>query len=391
MVGVWFVAVQVAMAAPALAQQSRTEEIAAAQAAKAERVHPYEPTKVEQIFRRIELGVLDPPSWGLTYDTVYSGGGFTLGGQYRRFYADRSLWRARGLYSLKNYKLVELSTISPEHLGGRLNLTAAGGWRDATQVGFYGLGNDTVEDARANFHFHQTFAEGAAALRVLPWVPLTGLFGVEHYSFHPGQGSAPSIETVYTPETAPGLGVNPTFLHSGVDAGVDTRPYPGYARTGGFYGLAYHAYTDVDSTYSFDRLDLNLVQHIPVLRETWVVSLHGRVQSILGDDLVPYFLMPSLGGGRSLRAYSSWRFRDRHAMLATIEWRWIPNRVGMDMALFYDAGKVASRRGDLDFTNLRSNWGVGARFHALGTTVLRIEAARGSEGWNVIFGSTAAF
>ena len=37
----------------------------------------------------------------------------------------------------------------------------------------------------------------------------------------------------------------------------------------------------------------------------------------------------------------------------------------MDMAIFYDAGKVASRLEDLDFNDMTDNWGIGARFHGL--------------------------
>ena len=63
-------------------------------------------------------------------------------------------------------------------------------------------------------------------------------------------------------------------------------------------------------------LDAEVVQHIPILRENWIISLHGRLESTIGDDdQVPYFLLPSLGSGSTLRGYSSWRFRDRHAVL----------------------------------------------------------------------------
>ena len=62
-----------------------------------------------------------------------------------------------------------------------------------------------------------------------------------------------------------------------------------------------------------------------------MVSLHGNLDTTLDGD-VPYFLMPSVGGGDSLRAYSSFRFRDRHSLLLQGEFRWIPNRYGLDMA-----------------------------------------------------------
>jgi outer membrane protein assembly factor BamA len=109
------------------------------------------------------------------------------------------------------------------------------------------------------------------------------------------------------------------------------------------------------------------------------------------DDIVPYFMLPQLGSGRTLRGYETGRFRDRHSILTTAELRWIPNRTGLDLALFYDAGKVTSRRDDLDLDGLENNWGIGARFHGKTATVLRIEAARGSNGWRLVVGTSAAF
>jgi hemolysin activation/secretion protein len=106
---------------------------------------------------------------------------------------------------------------------------------------------------------------------------------------------------------------------------------------------------------------------------------------------VPFFLLPSLGSGSTLRGYPSWRFRDRHSLLLSGEWRWIVNRTGLDMAIFYDTGKVAGSRSDLNFSDLTSNVGVGARFHGPKSTPLRIELAHGREGFNLVFSGAAAF
>ena len=101
--------------------------------------------------------------------------------------------------------------------------------------------------------------------------------------------STPSIETVHTPATAPGLGANPAYLHLGASGGIDTPAVPGLRAARRLYGLTYHNYADRDDTYSFDRLDAEIVQHIPILRENWVISLHGLLQTTLDDDdTVPY-------------------------------------------------------------------------------------------------------
>jgi hypothetical protein len=371
---------------------SRAELITRAQAEKSRNLHPYEPTRAERIVLRVTQSLAAPPNgFYPTAGSVYSGGGLALGLGYRHWYGDAAIFNAQALYSIRSYKLVELGTIVPGRADGRLAFSLRGGWRDATQVAFYGLGMSTSSDDRANYRFKQTFAGGGVTFRPLFPLVVAGGFTYEDYRLESGLGRAPSIEERYTRATAPALGISPAFLHGEVAAGIDWRTSPGYSRTGGYYGLTFHDYEDVDDRLTFRRLDADLVQHIPILRETWVVSLRGRVESTLGDDVVPYFLMPSLGSGSTLRAYSTGRFRDRHSLLTSAEFRWIPSRLALDMALFVDAGKVAARRQDLDFDNLTSNWGLGVRFHGPISTPLRIEMARGREGWHLVFASGAAF
>ncbi len=134
------------------------------------------------------------------------------------------------------------------------------------------------------------------------------------------------------------------------------------------------------------------MQHIPILRENWVISMRGRLESILGDDdQVPYFLLPSLGSGSTLRAYSSWRFRDRHSALVSGEWRWIANRMALDLALFIDAGMVAPRLDAIKGSAFVNDYGIGVRFHGPATTPLRVELATGREGTRLVFAASAAF
>ena len=55
----------------------------------------------------------------------------------------------------------------------------------------------------------------------------------------------------------------------------------------------------------------------------------------------------------------------------------------LDGALFYDAGKVAPRFGDLNFDDLKSDYGIGFRFGTSNGVFLRIEGAFGiGEGGN---------
>jgi hypothetical protein len=169
-------------------------------------------------------------------------------------------------------------------------------------------------------------------------------------------------------------------------------PSTGYSRRGGLFRLAYEEFNPLETGDTFGIARAEVVQHIPVMRETWVVSLRGRSESVVRpSDVVPYFLMPYLGSGSTLRAYTTGRFRDRHSLLLTGELRWFPNRLGFDMALFYDAGKVAPEQAGLTLKNMKTDVGVGARFHTPSVTAVRIELAHGLEGWRLIFAGSAPF
>jgi hypothetical protein len=221
---------------------------------------------------------------------------------------------------------------------------------------------------------------------------LKGGLEVYRWTLLPGEGSVPSVDTVYTPATLPGLGTETTYVHSQGTVGLDWRTSEDYTRRGGFYGVTLHDYNDRDGEFGFQQVKYEAIQHLPILREAWVLSLHGVVQTAFNKDgqEIPFFMLPSVGGGSTLRGYSSWRFRDKNSMVVQAEWRIMVNRY-LDTAVFYDAGKVTSRTSDLDFNGMKNDYGFGVRFHSPFATPLRIEVARSPEGLSFIFASGASF
>ena len=271
----------------------------------------------------------------------------------------------RGSYSIKDYKRIEAEFIAPRLFHRRGTLSVLGGWREATQVGFYGIGMDTSTDDRLNYKFRQP--HGSATLEFWPTRRLLMLRGgleVYRWTLLPGEGSVPSVDTVYTPATLPGLGTETTYVHSQGTVGLDWRTSQDYTRRGGFYGVTLHDYHDRDGEFGFQADEVRGHPALPILREAWVLSLHGVVQTAFNKDgqEIPFFMLPSVGGGSTLRGYSSWRFRDQNSLVVQAEWRIMVNRF-IDTAVFYDAGKVTSRTSDLDFNGLKNDYGFGVRFH----------------------------
>jgi hypothetical protein len=76
----------VATPALAFAQETREEAIAAAQREKATRLAPRTPHWAEELLLTVRQTIVEAPSGFYPYfDSVYSGGGFTVGAGYRQF------------------------------------------------------------------------------------------------------------------------------------------------------------------------------------------------------------------------------------------------------------------------------------------------------------------
>ena len=168
-------------ATPAQAQppsgtlDTRAAALAQAKAEKAKTVQVYEPNKAEMWLDRAETLLLAGGlRWHPFFDSAYAGGGFTLGAGYRRFVSPYNTIDVRGSITFSGYKRVEAEFLAPRLFNRRGALSVIGGWREATHVGFYGIGTaQTSSDDRANYSFTQPYVAG----RIEVW-PTRKLFVV---------------------------------------------------------------------------------------------------------------------------------------------------------------------------------------------------------------------
>jgi hypothetical protein len=362
--------------------------------AKFEQLTPTQPGKAEAYVTRISDAFLAGDlHWHAFWQNAYSGGGFTLGAGYLSHVSAYNTLDVRASFTFSGYKRLEAQFIAPELFGRRGTLSVLGGWREATAVNFFGIGAASSQDNLTNYGFTQPYL--SATLDVYPARRLFFIGGgleVSQWRQGAGSGESPSIEQKYTPQTLPGLGAQPVYLHTQATVGIDSRTSPGYTRRGGYYGVTVHDYTDKDGAFGFDQVDYTAIQHIPLLREAWILAFRANAQTTYdkSGQTIPFFMMPSFSGGSDLRAFASWRLRDLNSLLLQGEWRASVNRF-LEMAIFYDAGTVAARPGDLNMHDAKTDYGFGFRFHGAISTPLRIEVAKGSEGFVLNFSASQVF
>jgi hypothetical protein len=383
-----------AMATPGLAQGQDTREgdLAKRQAEKAKTVKPYEPSGAERWIRSAEAIVLDPPRVYPFFGSIYPGGLLAIGAGVRQPVGDTALFDVHGAWSLRNFKMLDASYRLPALAERRVRATLYGKWIDAPTVDFYGVGNHSSLDDKSTFLYRPTTAGARIEVRPIRIVSLGG--GAEYLGTKSDRGArGVSADDRFTPDEVPGLGESLSFVRSFAHAALDWRDGPGYSRHGGLWRVDFSSYAARDGApFSFRRVDAEIKQFIPILRGNWVIMLggEGSVTETDGSDDVPFYLLPDLGGSGALPGYPSWRFRDRNRLLVGGEFRWTPGQF-VDMALFYQGGKVTARRQDLDLDRLRHTYGIGIRFHTATTTVMRADLAKTREGLGLVLAFSQGF
>jgi hypothetical protein len=357
---------------------------------------PYQPNGVERAINFAEtkaIFILDREGFypKLGSLTVGSGFAYGLGFRNRRLFENKGALDLWGAGSIKRYTAAEARLTFPRLAGNHLHLETWAARRDYPQENFFGLGPDSNRSDRSDYAIRTNHFGGRAGVRPVSAVLVGG--GLEYLQPRLGAGKnsrVPDVPDIFDPAEVPGIESSSDFLRSEAFLEVDYR-VPRNARQGGWYRLDYSRFDDRGAgTYTFNRLDADLRQFIGFLAGRRVIAARLFVSTSDATDghAVPFYFMPTLGGNDTLRGFREYRFRGPHALLAQAEYRW-EIWSGLDAALFYDAGKVADRRGDLDFSNLESDYGFGFRFNTNNGVVVRVDAAFGSRDGkhlHIVFG-----
>jgi len=333
------------------------------------------------------------PADGLYVETgnmITGEGWISAGPGYRRHVLDdRMLIDVSAAVSWKLYNVAQASVELPGLAHDRLTVGAQVIRQDFLQVDYFGLGNDSHASDQSAYRFKNTDTFGFATVRATRWLSVSGRFGgILRPSLSAASGRSvpvPSTVDLFSDASAPGIVAQPSFLHGDVLVAADLRDHKGHPTGGGLYQVVAAAYSDRDSgTYSFRRYEVDAAQFVPLFTKRWILALHGRevFSDASNGHIVPFYLMPALGGKNTLRGYHDYRFHDNDMQVFSAESRWALF-THLDAAVFADAGKVASRVADLDLQHLKTSYGAGLRVHNATATLVRLDVGHSVEGWQM--------
>ncbi|MPY87323.1 MAG: BamA/TamA family outer membrane protein [Luteitalea sp.] len=364
------------------AGESREEEVQARRRTKASQLRPLQPNRVEATLFHIEdtrffTRIFNPPQGPLAVvGGPGEGSGFGGGGGYRVGTETVNLSLvATG--SFKQYWQLETLFRAQDLIGGRGYVELGARHRDAPEENFFGLGPGAPLSDRTNYTLKMTTLTGGGGVELGRRTTVSA--GVEYLRPRVRSGGSDvhlSIEERFTDREAPGLTAEPQLLYAEARLSYEGRDQPGNPRRGGHYALAWGHASDLDEDrYAFQRLMLDLEQVVPFWSDQRRLVLRGvaiQTDPDAGQE-VPFYLMPTLGGGTTLRGFKTNRFRDRSAVLLRAEYRYDLNAFLVG-ALFADAGQVAPTWRAMRRRDFERNYGFGLRFGGP-TVVLRADVA----------------
>ena len=373
---------------------SRAEAIEQARSEKAKNLTKPVAGKIEKVMHRVEdtnyLERLTAGLGGLSgrFGGLATGQGFALGPGYVFRAADGDLKVSTfAIGSAKKAYQFEVLADLPNIAGGKFPVHLAAVHSNYPEMDYYGPGPDSRLEGESAYRLERTSFDADAAFKPADFVRLGLTGGYLQFNVGPGPPGDDSTDQVYGPEVTPGILRQTDFWRAGGFVEVDYRDIVGGPRSGGFYSARFLYYDDqrID-LHTFRRLDLEVQQYIPFFNDKRVFALRGRTAmtwSIDGQS-VPFYMQPYLGGSEDLRGFRTYRFYDDNHVILNAEYRW-ESFPGLDMALFFDAGKVTPRRTQINFHGLETSYGIGFRFNGRNKVFLRLDFGFSREGYQIWF------
>lgn len=325
---------------------------------------------------------------------VTGAGWISGGGGYRQWIGgDRMVFDASAAISWRSYKMAHASFEFTNLLRSRLALGTEVRWQDYMQNPYFGAGPETIETGRSEYRLTSLNTVGYARLRPAQWLTIGANGGwLRHPKVDLPAGTfrsdTPATRELFPLESVFAVAEQPSYVHNELSVTADTRDHRSHPLSGGVYRTAWTRYWARDlAAFSFQRFEAEGAHFMSTANSRFTFAVRGWLAATDTAEgaSVPFYLMPSLGGSNTLRAYSNYRFHDRHLAVVNVETR-LALMTHVDLAVFADAGNVAARMADLNLD--KTSFGVGLRLHTATATFGRLDVAHGKEGWRVMFNTS---
>jgi hypothetical protein len=382
---------------------TRASETLAAREAKAARIAPFRPGRVERLLTLVETSpsirrtFAPADGFGVRVGGIENGSGLAVGPSWRHqgWLGGRLGVHASGAAAIAGDREADAGLELPQLGWHRLRARIQATGTQLAGERFFGLGREALRTDETAFRLDRRQLEAGVVVHGPEWLQMSAGASLLQTSAADGRArGVAGITSRFSAGEAPALGGDASFRVWSADATVDYRDLPGNPRSGGRYHVGVDRYVDAfTGRYSFTRIDAELEQHLSAWKRQRVLTLRAVTSAALTGDghEVPFYLQHTLGGSRLLRGFVTDRFRDRNLLVLQAEY-------GFDLlpfvsaVAFYEAGTVAPRWQELSRGDLQRDYGLGVRFGGARAVAFRTDVALGSgEGTRLTMRFSHAF
>ncbi len=224
---------------------------------------------------------------------------------------------------------------------------------------FWGIGNETPEDAEESYTFTQFYINPAISRKVRRNLFL-GL-GIEYQSVFKirydsgGNFEKDQVIGIYNKTDYSVFGLSALITY-------DSRNHAYTPNRGSLFRVKFSNFNkNLASDYDFRSFDVDIRKFVQ-LKPQNILAFQAYGLFTFGD--VPYRNLAILGGNMMMRGYYGGRYRDKMFIGAQAEYRF-PVYWRFGAALFGSAGEVADNTSQFDFSKMHYAAGAGIRFAVL--------------------------
>jgi hypothetical protein len=322
------------------------------------------------------VGVVPTATWA-------TGLGFTAGARFvdHDTFGDHEVFAAEATSGIPpvagyNYHQSVSASLDSGSRYGRVKVGIAGNFDRRPEDPFYGIGNgdvvkvapgliDPLTESTAiytTYRYQEARVASFADVRLVDHLHLRATGALADHQF---SESSIGIPTNFIYNTADIVGWNGfSNLYGELDLRYDTRHRATNWEPHDLHSTGFLADVAVGRVHELDAGD-DYWRGIAELQEFWrigkgprMLAFRLRGETVSGPlDQIPFSELPMLGGGDFLRGYNYEQYRDRVAMLGSVEYVWDVSK-WFDAAVFTDVGRVYDSLDDLSVDALRLGYGV---------------------------------
>ena len=410
-------------AADADAPATRAEELRARREARLAEVTPADRSTVAEILTTMEndgfdqLVTVQREHFRFGFGKISPVSGATPAIQYERPRIGQSpiTLRMAAAYSLRKYQAYDLQlglfdTPAPYAFSGSMFVGAPfdfdnrsvapldsflyldAHYRTFPEEEFFGVGPDSSNAARSDYNIQDQALDVVAGHQLTRWLSLQARVGHTTVAISRGnQDRFPDSRDLFDETTAPGVSSRTQYFHVETGLALALEGDPGLPAAE--LELKFAQFDDLDEDrFNFNRVSADARGFLPLGSRQRTLAARvfvSRDRAASGSE-VPFYYMQTLGGQDTLRGYRNFRFADTNVLYMSAEYRW-EAAAGIDLALFYDTGKVFPDQSDFNFKNLRNTYGFGIRGKSLRRVVFRLDVGVSDEGTRLFIAFSPSF